>query len=150
MEVCPSHVLEGLRERRKWWLRAESIDNTTYKRAMEVSEYNKGRTVGDLEIKDWSYGHPSNLRSDSVWQDDRYDPRKYPHPHRNDNVNFPEQEFKDFFGGTIGQASEADRSKHQIGIFSNTSTAIEEYASQKKKNSLKSAAKSVDDINATG
>jgi len=67
MEVCPSHVLEGLRERRKWWLRAESIDNTTYKRAMEVSEYNKGRTVGDLEIKDWSYGHPSNLRSDSVW-----------------------------------------------------------------------------------
>jgi hypothetical protein len=67
MEVCPQHVLEGLRERRKWWLRAESIDNVTYKRAMEVSEYNKGRSVSDLEIKDWSYGHPNNLRSDSVW-----------------------------------------------------------------------------------
>jgi len=48
MEVCPQHVLEALRERRKWWLRAESIDNTTYKRAMEVSEYNQGRSVSDL------------------------------------------------------------------------------------------------------
>lgn len=27
MEVCPSHVLEGLREKKKWYLRAESIDN---------------------------------------------------------------------------------------------------------------------------
>lgn len=128
MEVCPQHVLEALRERRKWWLRAESIDNTTYKRAMEVSEYNQGRSVSDLQIKDWSYGSPTKLRSDSVWQDDRYDPRKYPHPHRNDNVNFPEQEYKDFFGGTLGTAAEAEREKHQIGLFSNTSTAIEEYA----------------------
>jgi len=27
MEVCPDHVLEGLREKRKWYLRAEAIDN---------------------------------------------------------------------------------------------------------------------------
>ena len=27
MEVCPDHVLEGLREKRKWYLRAETIDN---------------------------------------------------------------------------------------------------------------------------
>ena len=27
MEVCPDHVLEGLREKRKWFLRAEAIDN---------------------------------------------------------------------------------------------------------------------------
>jgi len=67
MEVCPDHVLEGLREKRKWFLRAEAIDNQTYKRAMSVSDYNNGRSVSDLEIKDWSFGHPRNLRSDSAW-----------------------------------------------------------------------------------
>jgi len=48
MEVCPDHVLEGLREKRKWFLRAEAIDNQTYKRAMNVSEYNAGKSVADL------------------------------------------------------------------------------------------------------
>ena len=67
MEVCPDHVLEGLREKRKWFLRAEAIDNQTYKRAMNVSEYNAGKSVADLQIKDWSYGHPRNLRSESTW-----------------------------------------------------------------------------------
>ena len=67
MEVCPEHVLEGLREKRKWFLRAEAIDNQTYKRAMEVSDYNRGKSVSDLDIKDWSYGHPKNLRSESTW-----------------------------------------------------------------------------------
>jgi hypothetical protein len=63
MEVCPDHVLEGLREKRKWYLRAEAIDNQTYKRAMQVSNYNEGKSVSDLEIKNWAYGHPKNLRS---------------------------------------------------------------------------------------
>ena len=112
MEVCPDHVLEGMRERRKWWLRAEAIDNETYKRAMTVSDYNRGRSTLDLDVKDWSFGHPSNLRSDSTWQDDRYDVRKYPHPHRYDNVNFPEQEYKDVFGGTLGQAEQKLTEKH--------------------------------------
>jgi len=67
MEVCPDHVLEGLRERRKWWLRAEAIDNETYKRAMTVSDYNKGRSTRDLDVKDWSFGTAKNLRSDSTW-----------------------------------------------------------------------------------
>jgi len=67
MEVCPDHVLEGLREKRKWFLRAEAIDNQTYKRAMTVSDYNCGRSVSDLDIKDWTFGHPNNLRSDSTW-----------------------------------------------------------------------------------
>jgi len=67
MEVCPDHVLEGLREKRKWFLRAEAIDNETYKRAMTVGSYNCGRSVRDLSIKDWSYGDVSNMRSDSTW-----------------------------------------------------------------------------------
>jgi len=67
MEVCPDHVLEGLRERRKWYLRAEAIDNETYKRAMTIGDYNNGRSVSDLDVKDWSFGHPRNLRSESTW-----------------------------------------------------------------------------------
>jgi hypothetical protein len=67
MEVCPDHVLEGLREKRKWMMRAEAIDNQTYKRAMTVSDYNLGRSVSELNIKSWDYGHPKNLRSESTW-----------------------------------------------------------------------------------
>ena len=104
MEVCPDHVLEGLREKKKWYLRAECIDNETYKRAMKVGDYNRGRSVSDLHLKTWDYGKTANLRSDSLWQDNRYDPTKFSHPHRYDNVNFPEQEYKDFFGGTMGTA----------------------------------------------
>jgi len=67
MEVCPDHVLEGLKEKKKWYLRAEVIDNETYKRAMSVGEYNKGKSVSDLQLKTWEYGKGGNLRSDSVW-----------------------------------------------------------------------------------
>ena len=103
MEICPEFVLESLRERKKWYLRAELIDNDTYKRAMQVSDYNKGKSVSDLKLKSWSYGRPENMRSESTWQEDRYDPSKYPHPHRYDSINFPDQEYSDFFGGTLGQ-----------------------------------------------
>jgi len=67
MEVCPDHVLEGLREKKKWYLRAEVIDNETYKRAMAVGPYNKGRSVSDLKLKTWEYGKGGRLRSDSLW-----------------------------------------------------------------------------------
>ena len=110
MEVCPDHVLEALREKKKWFARAETIDNETYRRAMQVSDYNRGRSVSDLKIKDWSYGY--TLRSDSLYQDDRFDPTKFSHPHRNDNVNFPEQEYKDIFGGTIGAAKAKEYEKY--------------------------------------
>jgi hypothetical protein len=90
MEVCPDHVLEGLQEKKKWYLRAEVIDNQTYKRGMTVSDFNKGRSVSDLKLKTWEYGKGGNLRSDSLWQDDRYNPVTFSHPHRNDNTNFPE------------------------------------------------------------
>jgi hypothetical protein len=67
MEVCSDHVLEGLRERKKWYLRAESIDNETYKRAMTVGDYNSGKSVSDLKLKTWEYGKGGNLRSDTIW-----------------------------------------------------------------------------------
>lgn len=114
MEVCPDHVLEGLREKKKWYLRAEVIDNETYKRAMQVSDYNKGKSVSDLQLKTWEHG--TTLRSDSFWQDDRYDPIKYSHPHRYDKVNFPEQEYKDIFGGTMGQQEAKEQEYYRLGF----------------------------------
>jgi hypothetical protein len=48
-------------------LRAEVIDNETYKRAMSVGDYNKGRSVSDLKLKTWEDGKVMNMRSDSYW-----------------------------------------------------------------------------------
>lgn len=65
MEVCPEHILEGLREKKKHMLRAEVIDNETYRRAMSVGEYNKTRSVSDLELKTWAHG--KTLRTESAY-----------------------------------------------------------------------------------
>lgn len=147
MEVCPDHVLEALREKRKWMLRAESIDNETYKRAMTVSDFNKGRSVSDLNIRDWSYGSPVNMRSESTWEDDRYDPTKFPHPHRYDNVNFKEQEYSDVFGGTKGAAEQEEINKFKYGLTSGTSQAEIEHHKKKRKDELKTLVEEVDAIN---
>ena len=144
MEVCPDHVLEALREKKKWYLRAETIDNETYRRAMQVSDYNRGRSISDLKIKDWSYGY--TLRSDSHYQDDRFNPTKFSHPHRNDNVNFPEQEYKDIFGGTIGAAKAKEYEKYNMDAFTDQSEAIREHHS-KRRMRLSDVAKEVDDLN---
>jgi hypothetical protein len=131
MEVCPDHVLEGLQEKKKWYLRAEVIDNQTYKRAMSVSDYNKGRSVSDLKLKTWDYGKGNNLRSDSIWQDDRYNPSKFSHPHRYDNFNFPEQEYKDIFGGTMGTAEQKEQDYFALNIWGN-SQAQKDWADQQR------------------
>lgn len=147
MEVCPDHILESLREKRKWFLRAQAIDNETYKRAMTVGDYNKGKSVSDLTIRNWSYGHPKNMRSDSTWEDDRYDPRKYSHPHRYDNINFPEQEYTDVFGGTKGSGAEKERNHYKYDLFSGTSNAEIQHASEKRRNNLKTLVEEVNDLN---
>jgi hypothetical protein len=146
MEVCPDHILEGLREKKKWYLRAEMIDNDTYKRAMTVSDFNRNRSVSDLKLKTWDWGKTANLRSDGLWQDDRWDPTAYSHPHRYDNVNFPEQEYKDFFGGTIGTAEAEEYERNRLDSSGN-STAIRQHQSQKRMNKLKGVVAEVKDLN---
>lgn len=147
MEVCPDHILEQMREKRKWFLRAQVIDNETYKRAMVVGDYNKGKSVSDLTIRDWSYGSPQNMRSDSTWEDDRYDPIKFPHPHRYDNANFPEQEYTDVFGGTKGHAAQKEMDKYKYNFWGTTSEAEIEHQKLKRKESLATLAKEVDELN---
>lgn len=81
---------------------------------MKVSDYNRGRSVKDLKLRDWSYGH--QIRSDTLYQDDRYNPTKFSHPHRYDNVNFPEQEYIDFFGGNKGEAENKEREHYKLDL----------------------------------
>jgi hypothetical protein len=145
MEVCPDHVLEALREKKKHYLRAESIDNETYKRAMQVSEFNKGRSISDLKLKTWDQG--KHLRSDSWYQDDRWNPTKYSHPHRYDNVNFPEQEYSDFFGGNIGEAAKKEQETYRLNFSGSTSKAIQDFQSARRITKLKEAVAQVDDLN---
>ena len=144
MEVCPDHILEGLREKKKWFARAEVIDNETYRRAMQVSDYNRGRSVTDLSMKTWEHG--DTLRSDSVYQDDRYDPTKFSQAHRNDNVNFPEQEYKDIFGGTVGASKAKEHEKHRMDVFTEQSEAIREHHSSRRMK-MSDIAKEVDSLN---
>lgn len=145
MEVCPDHVLEGLREKKKHLLRAEAIDNEAYKRAMTVSDYNKGRSVSDLQLKTWDYG--KKLRTDSWYADDRWNPTKYSHPHRYDNVNFPEQEYKDFFGGTLGEADAAEQQRYKLDLSGASSQAIQEFQSARRISKLKEAVAQVEELN---
>jgi len=147
MEVCPDHVLEGLREKKKWTLRAEMIDNDTYKRAMQVSDFNVGRSVSDLKLKTWEYGKSCNLRGDGLYQDDRWNPTVYQHPHRFDNVNFPDQEYKDFFGGTVGEAEKADYEHHTLSMSDGTSAAMHAFKAEKRKSKISAAKSAVDAAN---
>ena len=84
MEVCPKWVLETLREKKRFAMRATLIDNQTYRRAMKVSDYNQGRSL--RTIKKETLEEPE-IRSDAYWSDDRYNPTVYPAPDQNTNVN---------------------------------------------------------------
>ena len=129
-------------------LRAESIDNETYKRAMQVGDYNRGRSVSDLKLKNWTYG--KSLETGSMWGDDRYNPTKFSHPHRYDNVNFPSQEYKDFFGGTLGTEEIEERKHHELGLMDGRSAAMADHEKAKRMEKLKARdlVNEVNDLNA--
>lgn len=84
VEICPKYVLEQLRETKKVMMKATVIDNQTYRNAMQVSDYNKDRSLRDLKDK---YAHLKSIKKDGYWYDDRYNPTIYPSPDHNSNVN---------------------------------------------------------------
>jgi hypothetical protein len=126
MEVCPEHSLQQMKERKRWYLRAKAIDNQTYRRAMTISDYNKGRSVTDLKLKDWSFGSSEKMRSDGYWADNRYDPTVVRHPHRRDTVNFPDLEYKDVFGGNWGYKEEEEKKQHALNFWTGKSRSMDE------------------------
>ena len=126
MEICPDWALSALREKKKWYLRAKQIDNNTYRRAMTVSDYNKGRSVSDLKLKTWLDGTTERLRGDTYWADDRWNPVNYRQADRYDTVNFPDMEYKDIFGGNWGEGALKEKEQHALNFWSGKSKAMEE------------------------
>jgi len=47
----------------------------------------------------------------------------------------------------MGTAAAAEADKHQLSLFGDSSTAIQEHLADKRRSSLKAAAQSVDDLN---
>ncbi len=83
VEVCPKWTLELLREKKKITMKATIIDNKTYREAMKVEDYNKGRSLRDLKDKN---AHLNKIRGDGYWADDRYNPIIYPSADQNTNI----------------------------------------------------------------
>lgn len=72
MSICPNWALDELKEKKKFLLKVTAIKNMKYAEAMQVSPYNKGRDVSDVESKTWVHGTRKFLRPDTLWADERY------------------------------------------------------------------------------
>ena len=72
LAICPPWALDKMKDNQRLRLKLEAQANHKYRKAMEVSEYNQGRTVADIPAKSWTDGERSNLRPNSIWADDRY------------------------------------------------------------------------------
>jgi hypothetical protein len=111
MEVCPKWVLEALREKKRFAMRATLIDNQTYRRAMKVSDYNQGRSL--KSIRKETLKEPE-IRSDGYWSDDRYNPTVYPAPDHNTNVNLGNDViYNDVLGGNRIESAYKERDSYK-------------------------------------
>jgi len=72
LEICPAWSLDELKEKHRFNMKVSAINALQYRRAMEVSDYNKGRTIKDISDKTWIDGTREHLRPDTLWADERY------------------------------------------------------------------------------
>eukprot|EP01017_Pseudomicrothorax_dubius_P000470 TRINITY_DN0_c1893_g1_i5.p1 TRINITY_DN0_c1893_g1~~TRINITY_DN0_c1893_g1_i5.p1 ORF type:complete len:275 (-),score=76.59 TRINITY_DN0_c1893_g1_i5:109-933(-) len=72
VDICPNWALDSLKEKERFAAKALAIRNIQYKKAMEVSSYNEGRTLADVSDRIWTDGERERLRPDSMWADERY------------------------------------------------------------------------------
>lgn len=72
LAICPPWALDKMKDNNSLKLKLEAQSNIRYREAMEVKDYNRGRTIADIPNKTWSDGERSKLRPNSMWADDRY------------------------------------------------------------------------------
>ena len=72
LKVCPTWALDELKEKEKFLAKVAAINQVQYHEALEVSDYNKGRSVKDISNKTWIDGTREKLRPDTLWADERY------------------------------------------------------------------------------
>lgn len=73
LSICPNFAIEEYRKTKVFQEKAKYIQRQEYFEAMEVSSYNKGRSVAQVDgSKRWIDGTSARLRPDSMWIDERY------------------------------------------------------------------------------
>lgn len=73
LSVCPNFAIEEYRNGKVFQEKAKFIQRQEYFDAMEVSQYNKGRSISEVDVnKRYADGTSERLRPDSMWIDDRY------------------------------------------------------------------------------
>ena len=72
LAICPSWALDKMKDNERLKLKLEALSNQKLKKVMNVAQYNEGRTVADVPLRNWSDGERSKLRPNSIWADDRY------------------------------------------------------------------------------
>lgn len=53
LSICPNWALDHMKEKNRFYAKATAINHATYLRAMNVEEYNQGRTNADVSDKTW-------------------------------------------------------------------------------------------------
>lgn len=73
LQICPNPVLAEMRNEKLMKEKHRQIQLADYRKAIEVSEYNKERTVANVPANaKKSWGLRYNLRPDTMWADERY------------------------------------------------------------------------------
>jgi len=72
LEICPAWALDELKEKKRFLSKVAAINGNQYRKAMEVSDYNKGRSIKDISDRTWVDGTREHLRPDTMWADERY------------------------------------------------------------------------------
>lgn len=73
LEVCPNFALNDMRHGKIQQQKYRQVQLDEYKYAMEVSPYNKNRSIKDVDgSKRFVDGTAARLRPDTIWADGRY------------------------------------------------------------------------------
>jgi len=72
LKVCPTWALDEMKEKQRFISKVAAVNTQQYHKALEVSDYNKGRTIKDISEKTWLDGTRERLRPDTLWADERY------------------------------------------------------------------------------
>jgi len=72
LKVCPTWTLDEMRDKQRFISKVAAINTHQYQTALQVSDYNKGRTIKDVSENTWLDGTRERLRPDTMWADERY------------------------------------------------------------------------------
>jgi hypothetical protein len=72
VEICPTWALEEFKQKARTTAKIIAIQNQTLDRSLEVSSYNKGRSLKDVSDRTWIHGTRKYLRPDTMYPDERY------------------------------------------------------------------------------